>query len=313
LEARDRFLDLTEYEHRVTEAQRQAAREELLSERLRCLERQNARLADTLQRLAARYAERGEEIRRLRDIDAMRNGFVRNVNHECRSPLNSIFGLTTLLLRRGAGELTSEQEQLVLLICKAAQALLGFVDDLADPVKLDGSQTEVHPVEIEPANLLSTLQGMLPAPLVNPGLRLIFEPPAGIPCFYSDERKVGQILRNLINNALKFTARGEVRVSAAYVPTSNAVVFSVRDTGAGIAPDDQKRLLEACGPAGNPPRREQGSGLGLPLCHRLAALLGARIMLESELGSGSTFSLVLPQRYVSARAESGDADAELRA
>jgi signal transduction histidine kinase len=270
-EARDTVLALAEYQQRIAEPQRQAAREELLSERQRA-ERQNARLADALRRLAAGYAERGEELRRLRDLDAMRNAFLRNVNHECRSPLNSIFGLTTLLLRRAAGELTSEQEQLVQLIREAADALLGLVDDLADPGKLDGSQTEVHPAEIDAARLLRTLQGMLPAPLVNPDLRLIFEPPAGMPCLYSDERKVGQILRNLINNALKFTAHGEVRVSASYVPTSNAVVFSVRDTGAGIAPADQKRLLEASSPADKFLSPGQGSGLGLPLCHRLAAL-----------------------------------------
>ena len=313
MEARDTFLDLTEYEHRVTEAQRQTAREELLSERVRWLERQNARFADSLKRLAARYAERGEEMRRLRDIDAMRSGFVRNVNHECRSPLNSIFGLTTLLLRRAAGDLSSEQEELVQLIRKAAESLLDVVDDLADPVKLDGGQTEVHPVEIDAAHLLSTLQGMLPAPLVNPRLRLIFEPAADIPCLDSDEGKVSQILRNLINNALKFTACGEVRVSASYVPTGNVVVFSVRDTGAGIAPADQKRLLEGRSPAANQRRPEQGSGLGLPLCHRLAALLGGRITLQSELGLGSTFSLVLPRRSGSARAEPGDPNAELRA
>lgn len=312
MEARDTFLDLTEYEHRVTEAQRQTAHEELLSERVRWLERQHARFADTLKRLAARYAERGEEMRRLRDIDAMRSGFVRSVNHECRSPLNSIFGLTTLLLRRAAGDLSSEQEELVQLIRKAAESLLGVVDDLADPVKLDGGQTEVHPVEIDVAHLLSTLQGMLPAPLVNPRLRLIFEPPADIPCLYSDEGRVSQILRNLINNALKFTARGEVRVSASYAP-SNAVVFSVRDTGAGIAPADQKRLLEGRSPAANQRRPEQGSGLGLPLCHRLAALLGGRITLQSELGLGSTFSLVLPRRSGSARAEPGDPNVKLRA
>jgi signal transduction histidine kinase len=266
--------------------------------RARQLEYDNAKLADTIRRLLARDAERGAEVRRLQDADAARSRFLRNLGHELRSPLHSIFALTTLLLRRADGELSREQEESVELIRKAADALLDLADDLADPAKVEGGEVDVRATEFDAAGLLSMLQGMLPAPLVRPGVRLVFDAPTDIPSLYSDQGKVSQILRNLINNSLKFTARGEVRVSVVHDPTSGTVIFSVRDTGAGMARAEQESIFNEWSPANSRAQSPgKGTGLGLPLCRKLAALLGGRITLESELGSGSTFSLVLPRRY----------------
>ncbi len=283
-------------------------------ERARQLEYENAKLADSIRRLLTRDAERSAEVRRLQDADAARSRFLRNLGHELRSPLHSIFALTTLLLRRADGELSREQEQSVELIRKAADALLDLADDLADPAKVDGGEVEVRPAEFDAAGLLSMLQGMLPAPLVRAGVRLVFDAPVDIPSLYSDPGKVSQILRNLINNSLKFTARGEVRVSAAHDPSSGTVVFSVRDTGAGMARAEQESIFDEWSPAnGRAWSPGKGTGLGLPLCRKLAALLGGRITLESELGAGSTFSLVLPRRYASPREESLNCTANLGA
>ena len=282
-------------------------------ERARRLEHENAKLADTIRRLLARDAERGAQVRRLQDADAARSRFLRHLGHELRSPLHSIFALTALLLRRVDGELSREQEQSVELIHKAADALLDLADDLADPAKVDGGEVEVRPAEFDAAGLLSTLQGMLPALLVRPGVRLVFDAPADIPSLYSDQGKVSQILRNLINNSLKFTARGEVRVSVVHDPPSSTVIFSVRDTGAGIAHAEQKSIFDESPANGRTRSPGKGTGLGLPLCRKLAALLGGRITLESELGAGSTFSLVLPRRYTPPREESLNCTANLGA
>lgn len=268
------------------------------------LEQENARLLATIRKLLDRSVERGDELRRLSGLSALQNQALRSLNHECRSPLQSIFGMTTLLLRRFGGNLNDEPAQLVHLIRKAADDLVELIDDFTEPERL--GQTPVRLASFAAEDLLRTLQGMLPAPLIHRDVALVFAAGENIPPLVSDQRKVLQILRNLVNNALKFTARGEVRVGVAYDRATATVVFSVQDTGPGIPYERQKELalppargVECGGPA---PRR----GLGLPLCHSLAAALGGRIALESVPGSGSKFSLLVPQRRSGAEAHFDD-------
>jgi CheY-like chemotaxis protein len=124
---------------------------------------------------------------------------------------------------------------------------------------------------------------------VNEGVALVFDEPKGLPELYTDERKLSQILRNLVSNALKFTPRGEVRVSAMVGPRGT-VEFAVRDTGVGIAPEDQERIFEEFVQVEGPHQQGvKGTGLGLPLSRRLAELLGGSLLVESQKGQGSTF------------------------
>jgi signal transduction histidine kinase len=146
--------------------------------------------------------------------------------------------------------------------------------------------------------LFGTLRGMLRPLLLGETVDLVFETPVDIPPLFTDESKVSQILRNIISNALKFTERGEVRVSARLAPEGDRVVLAVADTGIGIAPDDQKAIFEEFTPLENAlQRRVKGTGLGLPLCRKLAMLLGGRVEVDSQVGVGSTFSVALPLRY----------------
>jgi CheY-like chemotaxis protein len=152
------------------------------------------------------------------------------------------------------------------------------------------------PFEIE--SLFGALRGMLRPLLVNQSLSLVLEEPEDHPPKLSHQSKVSQILRNFISNALKYTEAGEIRVGARLTPSRDAVVFSVSDTGIGIPPRDIDRVFDEVVQIENPlQRRTKGTGLGLPLSKRLAELLGGRITVHSELGVGSTFSVVVPLVY----------------
>jgi signal transduction histidine kinase/CheY-like chemotaxis protein len=262
------------------------------------LRRLNGELEDTNRGVVALYAELDEKADHLRRADDMKTRFLSNMSHEFRTPLNSIQALTRLLLEHSDGGLTSEQTRQVEFIRKAAQDLTELVNDLLDLAKVEAGKIVVRPIEFEVANLFGALRGMLRPLLVNESVALVFEDTASVPTLFQDEGKVSQILRNFMSNALKFTERGEVRVSATVVDDGMAVAFSVADTGIGIAAEDQERIFHQFGQLENPLQRKvRGTGLGLPLTKKLVEILGGRLALVSEPGVGSTFTAVLPVRF----------------
>jgi signal transduction histidine kinase/DNA-binding response OmpR family regulator len=267
------------------------------------LVRLNAELEDTNRGVVALYAELDEKADHLRRADELKSRFLSNMSHEFRTPLNAIRALTEVLLRRVDGALTPEQEVVVGYVRKATDQLSELVEDLLDLAKVEAGKTSIRPAEFDVASLFSSLRGMLRPLLVNESLSLVFENPTGLPPLTTDEGKVSQILRNLISNALKFTERGEVRVSAALAPAGDAVVFAVADTGIGIAREDQERIFQEFGQLDNPiQQRVRGTGLGLPLSRKLATLLGGTLTVESEPGVGSTFLATIPIAYAEAEA-----------
>lgn len=258
----------------------------------------NAELEDTNRGVVALYAELDEKADHLRRADELKSRFLSNMSHEFRTPLNSILALSGLLLGRTDGDLTGEQELQVSLIRKAAQDLYELVNDLLDLAKVEAGKVVVRPVEFETANLFGALRGMLRPLLVSEHVALVFEDPCEIPPLFTDEGKVSQILRNFLSNALKFTERGEIRVSARLDEASGKVVFRVADTGIGIAKEDHERIFEEFSQVDHPVQKKvRGTGLGLPLARRLAQLLGGEIGVESEPGVGSTFHAAIPIRY----------------
>lgn len=267
------------------------------------LTRLNRELEDTNRGVVALYAELDEKADHLRRADQLKTKFLSNMSHEFRSPLNSILALSGLLLNRSDGDLTGEQDQQVGYIRRAAQDLLELVNDLLDLAKVEAGKVEAKPIEFAVANLFAALRGMLRPLLLNQSVDLVFEDAAHIPALYSDEGKISQILRNFISNALKFTERGEVRVSAALVG-DNEIEFSVADTGIGIAPEDQELIFQDFVQLDNPiQRRIKGTGLGLPLSKKLARFLGGSVTVESVPGAGSTFRVRVPLRYRDAAEE----------
>ena len=266
-----------------------------LRERQDELARINRELEDTNRGVVALYAELDEKASHLRRADEMKSRFLSNMSHEFRTPLNSILALSGLLLERADGELTSEQDKQVGFIRKGAETLLELVNDLLDLAKIEAGKVEVQPVDFEVSNLFSALRGMLRPLLVTQSVRLVFEDPGEIPCLYTDEGKLSQILRNFISNALKFTDQGVISVAATFNKADQTVTFAVSDTGTGIPAEDQSKIFEEFVQLDNPTQRKiKGTGLGLPLCRKLATLLNGRIDLVSEIGTGSTFSVTIP-------------------
>ncbi|MFB8790899.1 MAG: ATP-binding protein [Potamolinea sp.] len=257
----------------------------------------NRELEDTNRGVVALYAELDEKAASLQRANELKTSFLSNMSHEFRTPLNSIVSLSHLLLNRMDGELTLEQEKQVTLIRKSALALSELVNDLLDLAKVEAGKTIVYPNEFNVNDLFATLRGML-RPLVayNSSVSLVFEEPVCIPMLCTDEGKVAQILRNFISNALKYTENGEVKVKAS--TAGNAIIFSVADTGIGIAPEHQKQIFEEFTQVDSDlQRRVQGTGLGLPLSSKLAQLLGGKVCLQSQVGKGSTFFAVIPMIY----------------
>jgi signal transduction histidine kinase/DNA-binding response OmpR family regulator len=269
-----------------------------LRERQEELVRLNRELEDTNRGVVALYAELDEKADHLRRADEMKSRFLSNMSHEFRTPLNSIRALSQMLLDKFDGDLSSEQEKQVGFISKSAQDLTELVDDLLDLAKIEAGKTEVRPVEFSVANLFSALRGMLRPLLVSDAVKLVFDEIDPQLEIYTDEGKVSQILRNFISNAIKFTDAGEVRVSAVLAEDRRSISFSVTDTGVGIAPDHQALIFEEFTQVPNPLQgRVKGTGLGLPLCRRLARLLGGQVSVNSTPQIGSTFTATLPTHF----------------
>jgi signal transduction histidine kinase len=258
------------------------------------IERLAQELAETNRGVVALYAElddRAEELRRLSEV---KTRFLSDVSHELRTPLSSMVNLSRILLSHVDGPLSFEQAKQVGLIQRSAEWLTEMVSDLLDIAKIEAGKVDLRPDEFSVAALFAALRGMFRPLATNERVALVFEDPDEPIALYTDEQRLGQVLRNFVSNALKFTTEGEVRITAA--AEGDMVRFTVADTGIGIAPADQQRIFEDFAQVDGPiQRRVRGTGLGLPLTRKLAALLGGSVMLQSEPGVGSRFSLVVPR------------------
>ncbi|RYF18361.1 MAG: histidine kinase [Comamonadaceae bacterium] len=260
-------------------------------------------LEETNRGVLALYAELDAQAEHLRQATELKSRFLAYMSHEFRTPINSIRSLTRLLLDRVDGPLTEEQEKQVNFIQDNAAEFAEMVDDLLDLAKVEAGRVEISPAWFEMVDLFSALRGMFKPVLTNPAVNLVFEEPHGVPKLYTDDRKLSQILRNFISNALKFTPRGEVRVSVR-MEGEGSVTFSVADTGIGIAPEHLRTLFEDFAQVRSPlQQRLRGTGLGLSLSKKLAELLGGSVDVQSEPGQGSVFTVTIPVQLEGAKSE----------
>jgi signal transduction histidine kinase/CheY-like chemotaxis protein len=274
------------------------------------LELLNRELEDTNRGVVALYAELDERADYLRRASELKTRFLSNVSHEFRTPLHSIVSLARLLMDRIDGDLGPEQVRQVSYIESSARDLQEMVNDLLDLAKVEAGKVRIRPKRFEVQELFSALKGMLKPLLAdNSSVELLFEETNELGALHTDEGKVSQILRNLISNALKFTPKGRVSVSAQKLENGE-VLFQVADTGIGIAPEHHEDIFREFSQVDGPLQdRHRGTGLGLPLCRNLALLLGGEIWLESQPGHGSTFFVKIPANYVGESIQAEDSAA----
>ncbi|MFO0745452.1 MAG: ATP-binding protein [Myxococcota bacterium] len=252
-------------------------------------------LEETNRGVLALYAELDVQANELRQATELKSRFLAYMSHEFRTPIGSVLSIARLLLDRVDGPLTEEQEKQVRFIQSTSTEFSEMVDDLLDLAKVEAGRIDIAPAWFDMVDLFATLRGMFKPVLTNSQVALIFEEPKDVPKVFSDDRKLAQILRNFISNALKFTVRGEVRVTARR--EGDHVVFSVADTGIGIAAEHHHAIFRDFSQIDSPiQKRLRGTGLGLSLSKRLAEVLGGTVSLESEPNKGSTFYVTIPLR-----------------
>jgi signal transduction histidine kinase len=284
-----------------------------LQEREREVEELNLELAETNKGVVALYAELDDKAQALREASDLKSRFLSYMSHEFRTPLGAIRSLTRLLLDRMDGPLSDEQEKQVLLVQQSAVELSEMVDDLLDLAKIEAGRISISPAWFEMVDLFAALRGIFKPLLAMTTVNLIFEEPQDIPRIYTDDKRLSQILRNYISNALKFTQQGEVRVRVR-PEGSEAVTFSVADTGIGIAKEYQSAIFHDFVQIDSPlQRRWRGTGLGLSLSKKIAGLLGGSVGMTSEPGVGSTFYVTIPIHFGEQPAARGDAPSSLPA
>lgn len=256
-----------------------------------------AELAETNKGVVALYAELDDNAVQLREAADLKSRFLSYMSHEFRTPLASITSISEILLNGMDGPLTQEQQRQLKFVKGSVRELTEMVDDLLDLAKIEAGRISISPEWFEMVDLFSALRGMFKPIVASSEVSLIFEEPAALPRVYTDDKKLSQILRNFISNALKFTVKGEVHVTAKMVD-AHMIEFAVTDTGIGIAQDHLPALFSDFVQLDTRiQKRLRGTGLGLSLARKFSELLGGRVAVESEVGKGSRFSVVIPTQY----------------
>jgi signal transduction histidine kinase/DNA-binding response OmpR family regulator/CHASE3 domain sensor protein len=261
------------------------------------LDRQAKQLEAQNEQLAARQADISAKAKELARASQYKSEFLSNMSHELRTPLNSSLILAKLLAGNREGNLTAEQIRFAETIYAAGNDLLTLINDILDLSKIEAGKMDVDPGTVPVAGVRDALLRTFEAMASQKGLKFTVDVAPGVPpTIETDVRRVDQILKNLVSNALKFTDRGAVTVNV--TAEGDVVVFAVRDTGIGIAHGQHAVIFEAFRQAdGTTNRKYGGTGLGLSISRELARLLGGDVAVESQPGAGSCFTLTLPRAY----------------
>ncbi|GGH23805.1 histidine kinase [Dyadobacter endophyticus] len=284
LEAQSQKLQASEEELRVQQEELQQTNEEL-EERSGLLEEKNIEIQKKAEELELTTRYKSE--------------FLANMSHELRTPLNSILLLSRLLAENDDKNLTGEQIEYATVIQSSGNGLLGLIDEILDLSKIEAGKMELDYVNVSVREICDDMKTLFAPVAREKDLDFSVTVADGVPpVIETDKMRLEQILKNLISNALKFTAQGSVDIVAKPNDGNDEMLcFVVRDTGIGVAPEKQHHIFEAFQQAdGSTKRKYGGTGLGLSISRELAKLLGGEISLTSVVGQGSEFTLFVPVR-----------------
>ena len=225
------------------------------------------------------------------------------MSHELRTPLNAILGYTELILDNIYGETPDKMREVLDRLQANGKHLLGLINDVLDLSKIEAGQLTLDLADYSLKDVVHTVVTAVESLATGKKLALTTDVGPNLPIGHGDERRLAQVLLNLVGNAIKFTDKGEVAIKATVADGSFTV--AVRDTGPGIAPSDQDKIFGEFQQADNAAtKRKGGTGLGLSIAKRIIGMHGGRIWVESDVGKGSTFAFTIPvtvERQVSER------------
>jgi len=285
LEAQTQKIQTSEEELRVQQEELLQSNQEL-EERTTLLEEKN-------QLIQEHNLEIQQKSEQLEQSTRYKSEFLANMSHELRTPLNSILLLSKLMSDNK--ELDPEYIEYAEVIQSSGQGLLGLIDEILDLSKIEAGKMKLELAEIRLKEVATDMTSLFNPIAKNKGLELIVNLEEGLPSVQTDKMRLEQILKNLLSNAMKFTAKGNITLAIKANQHAEIVTFSVTDTGIGIPEAKQGLIFEAFQQADGSTRRQfGGTGLGLSISRELARLLGGEISLSSQENSGSTFTLTLP-------------------
>jgi PAS domain S-box-containing protein len=230
----------------------------------------------------------------LEKANKAKDEFLSVMSHELRTPLNVIMGYTEIMQDGMFGDLRPDLQIAVTKVEKQTMSLLAMIEEILVATRIEAGVIKLESKDINVANFVAELKSSYDLPL-RPDFRLIWNIALGLPTVKTDDGKLKHILLNLINNALKFTEKGQVTVSACYTPGTNKVEFSVADTGIGIKRDKISAIFDMFHQVDSSETRVyEGVGLGLYIVKKFTELLCGTIKVESEFGKGSTFTVAIP-------------------
>ncbi|HEV3168070.1 MAG TPA: ATP-binding protein, partial [Isosphaeraceae bacterium] len=262
------------------------------------------------QQVAERTRELGDAISQLEAASRHKSDFLANMSHELRTPLNAIIGFSEVLLERMFGEINQKQTEYLQDILGSGRHLLSLINDILDISKVEAGRMELQPSVFNLPLVVHNAVSIVRERATRQGILLTLEIDSRMGEIEADERRVKQVLFNLLSNALKFTPAGG-RVTLVAQLTGSEVQISVRDTGIGIRGEDQDRIFEEFQQAG-PGKAVEGTGLGLALAKRFVEMHGGRIWVDSVIDAGSAFTFTLPLQQASHRVERSSRDARAR-
>jgi len=268
-------------------------RTDILTTKTKDLNDNQLAIMATVEELESTNAKLAIAKTRAEEADRLKSVFLATMSHELRTPLNSIIGFTGIMLQGFAGPLSEEQEKQLGMVKNSARHLLALINDVLDISKIEAGQLKMDLAPFQMHEAIDNAVKIVTPLVQKQGLGLHVEVSSEVGEIISDQRRVEQILLNLLGNAIKFTEKGGLKIECHI--QDNQIITNITDTGIGIKPEYMDNLFKPFVQLENGvTRRFEGTGLGLSISNKLVEMLGGRIWMESEFGKGSVFTFTLP-------------------